>query len=133
MLQREIESDDTAARDAKQEGLLDVKELEQGVQILTLRIGFMGKARGTEAAQIVANDLVMLREGRELVIPKAFISYKAVTEDKRVALTCDFIVQSGTIHSGKTSFDVYCVVHDSAPLPFSSYLCIGRCPPSLPL
>ena len=122
MLKREIESDDAAARDAKQEGLLNAQEFQQGIQILTLRIGSLDKAGGAKAAQIVANDLVVLCEGRELIVPKAFIGDKAVALSQRVTLTGDFIIQPGAIHLGETGLHLSCVVHHLPPLLFSSFV-----------
>ncbi len=57
-----------------------------------------------ETAHIVANDAVMLRKYRELVIPHAPVHVAPVNKHKRMALAHHFIIKLRAIRLDKACF-----------------------------
>src|SRR6185312_4834715 len=93
-------------------GFFTVKMSEQIGCIRVIRNGTCGHFCLSIAAQIIANNTVMLGKNIELLVPHPAVSDSSMDQEKWMARTCDFIVQTCSLVPEETSFFLLCFHKD---------------------
>src|SRR5260370_12690456 len=104
IVERKIDGNLSPQRQPHHIGLFNTKKREQIREVLSISIWHLRQLRFAETAHIVANDAVMLRKYRELVIPHAPVHVTPVNKHKRMALAHHFIIKPRAIRLDKTCF-----------------------------
>src|SRR5690606_36295899 len=87
-----------ADRKPDQRRLLDVQLGQQSIQIRAVIIFAYRQAGAAKSAQIIANNGVIARKGRDLRLPHAHVERKAVDQDKGRTFASDLISELSALN-----------------------------------